>query len=294
MLSFDALASLPLASLPNEGAEQTLTATRFASSNTFYAAQINLTLAASLFADADTFYSPEVQPGAVILTPAHFADADVFYAPQINQTLYQSGFSNTNAFFAPEVLRGPVTLLPATFSDADAFYTPEVLRGGVVLEPSHFSDADAFYNPNVVYIISPQHWTDADTFGTPVVVARNWPAGGGHAGGAGVKRSSVAALKAQLTRERHKRRRDRKAKKADRELTELIAAAWRQAMGLPEAELLFMDAAGIAFEPSQRTLSAFTDWSPVAARLDVVQDLVTALERRLQDEEDAEILLLAA
>jgi hypothetical protein len=156
MLGFDALAKLPLASLPGT-ASQTITP--------------------ALFTDADTFYSATVSPGAVTLTPALYSDPDTFYAPQINLTIYPGLFTDGDTFYSPQV---NLTIYPALFTDADTFYGATITTGEVFLSADLFVDADTFYSPLIGIGVEPPLYVDPDVFWPPVVglgtPPQAWPA----------------------------------------------------------------------------------------------------------------------
>lgn len=146
MLGFDALAKLPLASLP-EG----------------FDGQV---LQPVLYVDADTFYSPTVVPGAVTLIPALYSDPDTFYGPTIVQVVFPDLFTDGDTFFSPQV---NLTIFPDRYDDPDTFYSPTVVPGTAFLLPDLFVDGDTFYSPTLTITISPPLFVDPDVFFSPFV-----------------------------------------------------------------------------------------------------------------------------
>lgn len=145
MLGFDALAKLPLASLPqDQGAS----------------------LYPDLYIEPDTFYSATVTPGAVTITPSLYDDPDTFYGPQVNLTIYPALFTDGDTFYSPQV---NLTIYPSRYDDPDTFYSPTVVPGTAYLYPDLFVDADAFYAPQINITIRPPLFVDPDTFFPPFV-----------------------------------------------------------------------------------------------------------------------------
>jgi hypothetical protein len=68
---------------------QTLTASLFSNSQTFYAATVTQpaggtqNLTAALFTNSQTFYAPTVTRGAVTLSPGLFTNTNTFYAASV-------------------------------------------------------------------------------------------------------------------------------------------------------------------------------------------------------------------
>jgi hypothetical protein len=145
MLGFDALAKLPLASLPQDAGQ---------------------TLFPDLFADADTFYSATVTPGAVTLSPALYSDPDTFYGPTITQVIFPDLFTDGDTFYSPQV---NLTIYPALYTDADTFYSPTITTGEVFLLPDLFVDGDTFYSPTIGLYLTPPLFVDGDIFYPPFV-----------------------------------------------------------------------------------------------------------------------------
>lgn len=145
MLGFDALAKLPLASLPQDAGQ---------------------TLFPDLFTDADAFYSATVTPGAVTLSPSLYSDPDTFYGSTITQVIFPDLFTDGDTFYSPQV---NLTIYPALFTDADTFYGPTITTGEVFLLPDLFVDGDTFYGPTIGLYLTPPLFVDGDIFYPPFV-----------------------------------------------------------------------------------------------------------------------------
>lgn len=145
-------------------ATQTLTASLFTNTNTFYAHTLvrgAVTLTPSLFTNSNTFYTHVISQGGATQTlmASLFTNTNSFYAHTINAgavTLTPSLFSNTNSFYAHTLNRGTVTLSPSLFSNANSFYTHAVTPGAVTLTAALFSNSNAFYTHTIVQAGGPQ------------------------------------------------------------------------------------------------------------------------------------------
>lgn len=168
MLGFDALAKLPLASLPqaSSAGSQTLLPSLFTNTNTFHAPQVNLRLLPSLYTDADAYFAPKAN---LRLLPSLYADADTFYTPKLSLRLFPSALADSDTFYSPQV---NLRLIPSIYSDGDTFYSPQV---NLRVAPAMFTDADAFYAPQVNLRLYVSLFADPDTFHGTQVNQRLYP-----------------------------------------------------------------------------------------------------------------------
>jgi hypothetical protein len=157
---------------------QTLTASRFDNTSSFFAATVTpgtvtiapglftngqtfythtlsqgaggQTLTATRFDNAQTFYAATVVPGLVTLTAARFDNAQTFYSATISQgagpqTLTASRFDNAPTFYSHTLTRGAVNLAPGLFTNTNSFYTATITQGPAILLAPLVVNTNTFY-----------------------------------------------------------------------------------------------------------------------------------------------------
>lgn len=157
---------------PNDGADTTILPAELSSG------PANQTLTATLYSNSQTFYAETVGRGAVDLAVSLYSNTEAFYGPVVaiaatSQGLSQADrFNNTEAFYAPSVGVGPVTLTPSLYSSSQTFYVPEVGVGSVSVYPSLYANDQTFYTQSVgvgAVDLAPSLVTNSVTF-YPLVI----------------------------------------------------------------------------------------------------------------------------
>lgn len=134
---------------PNDGTQTTILPAELS------AGPSNQTLTATLYSNSQTFYAETVGRGAVDLAVALYSNAEAFYGPVVaiaatSQGLSQADrFNNTEAFYAPSVGVGAVTLTPSLYSSSQTFYASTVTVGSVSVYPSLYANDQTFYTQSV-------------------------------------------------------------------------------------------------------------------------------------------------
>lgn len=129
---------------------QTLTASLFTNTQTFYSATVTATasLTPSLYTNTNTFYNATVS-NLNTLTPALYSNTQTFYNASVStsNTLTPALYTNTQTFYSATISTSSV-LIPDLFTNEQTFYSASVANG-VTIAPSLYNNNQVFYSASV-------------------------------------------------------------------------------------------------------------------------------------------------
>jgi hypothetical protein len=149
-------------SISQGGANQTLTAGLFTATNTFntHTTGASISLTAALFTNGNTFYAGTLTRGAVNLTPSLFTNSNTYYAASVSQggtpqTLTATRFDNSGAFYSA-TLSSSIGLSATRHDNASTFYAANIGQVGAqqTLTASLFTNSNQLFNGTISGLIT--------------------------------------------------------------------------------------------------------------------------------------------